>query len=65
MNVLISIWTGLSTTELKSTRHDHADNNWCRQGYLNDRAEIMQRWADYLDELQQGTKILTLKQPDA
>ena len=32
-----------------------------RTGYLSERRKMMQKWADYLDELATGAKVLRLK----
>ena len=34
-----------------------------RTSHLPQRREMMQRWADYLDELKAGAKVLSLGQP--
>ncbi|HLP98680.1 MAG TPA: tyrosine-type recombinase/integrase [Sideroxyarcus sp.] len=44
----------------------HADQNNVRRtynhaNYFDDRAKMMQRWADFLDEVREGAKVLSLK----
>ncbi|MFO7728641.1 MAG: hypothetical protein R6X11_09965 [Desulfonatronovibrio sp.] len=61
--------SGLWDSRVIEIQMAHVDKNtirgiYNRALYLDDRRKIMQWWADYLDSLRQGAKIIPMEKTD-
>ena len=50
----LGIWTDLIEHQLLHSLRDATDRAYNRTQFLNQRAEMMQTWADYLFQLKDG-----------